>query len=211
MKTINGNHCRPAALVLGAFFWLSFSPLAAVAGAEKFPAKRFFLGLAAGCFYPQQGAFRQIYGTALWPVELQLNLALGRKISVFGAARYLETSGNTVLLSPRQPDEAYALRWQMATLRLGVSYRLSSSRFAPFVGLGGSCSYFREHWPEAIATNEGWKGGFFVQAGGRYRLSRCWHALVQLDYATVPAGNGAQGKVNLGGLSLLLGLLAGIF
>jgi hypothetical protein len=211
MKTINGKFFRPAAFLLAAFLWLSFFSLPAVIGVEKMPPQRFFIALAAGCFYPQQGVFREIYGNALWPVELQMELALGRKISVFGAARYLETSGSTVLLSPRQLDETYALRWQMATLRLGVNYRLSSSRFSPFVGLGGSCSYFREHWPEAAATNEGWKGGFFIQAGGRYRLSRSWHALVQLEYSVVPAGSGAQGKVNLGGLSLLLGLLAGIF
>ena len=65
--------------------------------------------------------------------------------------------------------------------------------------------------PEAAATHEGWKGGFFIQAGGRYRLARCWHALAQLDYSLVPAGSGPRGKVNLGGLSLLLGLEAGIF
>jgi hypothetical protein len=46
--------------------------------------------------------------------------------------------------------------------------------------------------------------------GGRYRLGRSWHALAQLEYSSLPAGNGAAGKVNLGGLNLSLGLMAGI-
>jgi hypothetical protein len=138
-------------------------------------------------------------------------LALGRKISVFGAARYLETSGNTVLLFARQPAETYALHWRMTTLRLGLHYRFSPSRFTPFVGIGGSYSFYREQWPAAAMTNEGQKAGFFCQVGGRYRLQRRWQALVQLDYSAIPAGSGPQGKVNLGGFSLLLGLLAGIF
>lgn len=211
MRTISRNNSRWAAFLLAAFFWLSFFPLPAVTGTEKMPLRKFFFGLAAGFFYPQQGNFREIYGKAIWPVEAQLEWALVGRISIFSAARYAGTSGKTVLLAPRQPEETYSLRWRMGTLRLGMNYRFSHQRFAPFVGLGGSCTYYREQWPEAAAMNEGWKGGFFIQAGGRYRLNRFWHAQALLDYSAVPAGSGPRGTVNLGGLSLFMGLQAGIF
>jgi hypothetical protein len=211
MKTIDKKFFRPAAILSAAFLWLSFLSLPAATGTQKEPQQHFFIGLAAGFYYPQQDTFREIYSNALWPVELQLELALGRKISFFGAARYLETSGNTVLLFARQPDEAYALHWRMTTLRLGLHYRFSPSRFTPFVGAGGSYSFYREQWPEASLTYEGQKAGFFCQVGGCYRLQRRWQSLVQLEYSAVPAGSGPQGKVSLGGFSLLLGLMAGIF
>jgi len=211
MRTINVKFYRWRLFWLALFLGLFFVSLPAVTGALAKPQQRFFIGLAAGYLYPQQGDFREIYSKAIWPVELQLELAVGRKISVFSAARYMETSGSTVLLFPGQPAEAYALNWRMATLRLGMNYRLSSSRFVPFVGAGASASFYREQWLDAPLTTEGRKAGFFVQAGGRYRLQRRWHALVQLEYASVPAGNGSRGQVNLGGLSLFLGLLAGIF
>jgi len=211
MRTISGRLHRQRAFWLALFLWLSFASLPAITGAVETPQQRFFIGLAAGYLYPQQGIFREIYSKAIWPVELQLELAVGRKISVFSAARYIETSGNTILLVARQPEETHALRWRTATLRLGMNYRLSADRFTPFIGAGASASFYREQWLDAPLASEGRKAGFFVQAGGRYRLQRRWHALVQLEYASIPAGSGARGQVNLGGLSLFLGLLAGIF
>ena len=211
MKIIRGNFFRYPAFFLAVFLWLSFFSLPAVTGAGETPPQRFFIGMAAGYFYPQQSTFLKIYEKSIWPVELQFDWALGRNLSVFGAARYLETSGNTVLLAARQPEETHALRWRMATMRLGMNVRLRPSRFTPFIGAGGSYSFYREQWLDTSLTTEGQKAGFFFQAGGFYRLHRRWHAQAQLEYSSVPAGSGAQGQVNLGGLSLFLGLMAGIF
>jgi opacity protein-like surface antigen len=169
------------------------------------------IGAMAGYFYPSQSSFRKIYNKPLWPVELQLGWTLSRKMSVFGSVRYLETSGKTVLLTAQNPEETYALRWRIATLRLGMNYWLRPFRFTPFLGAGVSYSFYQEHWLEAPLVNEDKKTGFFIQAGARYRLSRRLHALAQLEYSSVPAGSGAQGRVNLGGLNLSLGLMAGIF
>jgi opacity protein-like surface antigen len=211
METINRESFRPSAVLLAVFFWLAFFSLPAISEADKIPQRRFFIGLAAGFFYPQQGMYREIYGKAIWPAELQLEWTLGRKLSVFGAARYLETSGHAVLLDEQRPEETYTLRWRMATLRLGMNYRLGNARFSPFLGTGVNYSSYREQWLDVPLTGEGQKVGFFIQVGGRYRLSRRWQALAQLDYSSVPAGDGAQGRVNLGGLNLSLGLMAGIF
>jgi hypothetical protein len=211
MRTTDGRIYRRRAFWLALFLWLSFFSLPAVTAAAEKPLKRFFVGFAAGYLYPQQGNFREIYSKAIWPFELHLELAVGRKMSIFSSARYGETSGTTVLLSPPLPAETYALNWRMATLRLGMNYRLSSFRFAPFVGAGGSVSFYREQWLDAPLMTEGRKTGFFVQGGGHYRLQRRWHAMVQLEYSSIPAGSGPRGQVNLGGLSLFLGLLAGIF
>jgi opacity protein-like surface antigen len=211
MQIIAEKIFRPPAVLLAVSFWLSFFSLPAITGIKETQQSKFFIGLTAGYFYPLQGTFRKIYDKPLWPVELQLCWALNRKMTVFGAARYLETSGNTVLLGEQRPEETYALRWRMATLRLGMNYRLGAARFAPFLGAGVNYSFYQEQWQGAPLAIEDKKAGFFIQAGGRYRLSRRWHALAQLEYSAVPAGSGVQGQVNLGGLNLSLGLLAGIF
>jgi opacity protein-like surface antigen len=211
MRTIDRKSLRAPAFFLTVFFWLSFFSLPAFAEGGQVPQPRFFIAAAVGYFYPQQGTFRNIYNKPAWPVELQLGWNLNRKMSVLGAARYLETSGNTVLLAAQRPEETYALRWRMVTMRLGMNYWLWPSRFTPFLGAGVSYSFYKEQWLDVPQETQSQKAGFFVQAGGRYRLGRRWHALAQLEYSSVPAGSGAQGKVNLGGLNLSLGLMAGIF
>lgn len=211
MQTTVKRPLRAPACLLSGFLLLAIFPLPALAGKGQVAQQRFFIGAAAGYFYPGQGLFRKIYYQPVWPVELQLGWMANRKMSVFVAGRYLETSGNTVLLAGQRPEETYALRWRMASLRLGMNYWLRPSRFTPFLGAGASCSFYREQWLDAPRTAEGRKAGFFIQAGGRYRLGRRWQALAQLEYSFVPAGSGAQGKVNLGGLNLSMGLQFGIF
>jgi hypothetical protein len=211
MKTIVEKYFRTLAVLLAASLWLSFFSLPAVTGTGETPQPKFFIGLTAGYFHPLQSTFRKIYNKPLWPVELQLCWALNRKLTIFGAARYLETSGSTVLLAGQRPEETYALRWRMATLRLGMNYRLGAARFTPFLGAGVNYSFYREQWRGAALATEGKKPGFFIQAGGRYRLSRRWHALALLEYSAISAGRGVQGQVNLGGLNLSLGLQVGIF
>ena len=211
MKTTSGKCFRPGPFLLIVFFWLTCFCFPAVTQDKKMPSRRFFIGAAAGYYYPQHEPFRRIYDQAIWPVELQLDWDIFRNVTVFGAARYLETSGNTVSLFPQLPAETFALNWRMTTLRLGMNYRTGRSRFTPFVGLGGSFSFYREQWRDFSLSKEDQKPGLFFQAGGRYRLHRCWQALVQIDYSLVPAGSGPRGKVDLGGVSLFLGVMAGIF
>jgi len=211
MRTINRKVLRASAQCLIVFLLLSFFSLPASAAIGQDSPQRFFIGAVAGFFYPQQNAFRQNYPKSIWPIELQLAWSLNRKLSVFGAARYLETSGSTVLLDVQRPGETYALNWRMATIRLGLNCQTWTSRFSPFLGTGISTNFYKEQWLEVPRLTEGKKTGFFVQAGIRYRLQHRWHALAQLEYSSVPAGSGAQGKANLGGLNLSLGLLAGIF
>ena len=210
MRTINGKVLRVSVFLLTVFLFLSFFSLPAFAKVGQDPQQRFFISVAAGFFYPQQSIFRKIYNKPLWPVELQLGWTLSRKMSVFAASRYLETSGKTVLLAAQRPEETYALRWRMVTLRLGMNYWFWPSRFNPFLGAGVSYSFYQEQWLDVPKLTEGKKTGFFVQTGGRYRLSRRLYALAQLEYSSVPAKSGALGKVNLGGLNLSLGLMVGI-
>ncbi|MEI6614161.1 MAG: hypothetical protein WCL37_04630 [Chrysiogenales bacterium] len=211
MKTIDKKTRSAPAIFLAVFLFLPGFSLPGLGVPKPVGEYHFFSGATSGYFYPQQSTFQKIYNKPIWPVELEIGWNLNRKMSVFGAARYLETSGNTVLLATQRPEETYTLRWRMATLRLGMNYWLRPSRFTPFLGAGVSYSFYKEQWLEAPLTTEGEKTGFFIQSGARYRLSRRFHALAQLEYSSIPAGSGAQGKVNLGGLNLSLGLMAGIF
>jgi hypothetical protein len=210
MKITAEKNFRAPAVLLAVSLWLSFFSLPAITGAEQMPQKRFFVCLTAGYFYPGQSSFRKIYEKSIWPVELQLGWAFNRSMAIFGAARYLRTSGSTILLAVQEPEETYALRLQILTMRLGLNCWFRPRRFTPFLGAGVSYNFYKEQWLDAPLASEGKKAGFFIQAGGRCRLSHRWHALAQLEYSVVPAGSGAKGKVDLGGLNLSLGLMAGI-
>jgi opacity protein-like surface antigen len=207
MKTID----TAPAIFLAVFLFLPRFSLPASGVPKPVGEYHFFIGAAAGYFYPGQNFSRKIYEKPIWPVELQLGWALKRSMTLFAAARYLQASGNTVLLAVQQPEETYALRLQMLTLRLGLNYWFWPRRFTPFLGAGLNYAFFREKWLDVPLEIQRQKAGFFAQAGGRYCLSRRFHAMVQLEYSSVPAGSGTQAKVNLGGLNLSLGLLAGIF
>jgi hypothetical protein len=172
--------------------------------------RRLFLGAAAGYFYPGQGSFRELYEKPAWPFELRLGWALKRNLFFFGAARYLRTSGSTRLDPVLHGEETYGLRLQVLTLQLGLNYFFGQRRLAPFLGAGLQYASFSEKWQDLPIETQGGKPGFSIQAGGRYRLGRSWHALAQMEYSSLPAGNGAVSKVNLGGLNLSLGLMAGI-
>jgi hypothetical protein len=212
-RTTDAVRKRPRKLAAALILFLSWFSLPAVRIARPKPEPRLSIGLLAGPFYPGQGNFRANYGSLLWPAELQLDWRLGQRLSLVAGGRYLETGGHTVLVAPVQAgeSESYALRWRAATVRLGMNLSFGSSRFSPFVGAGGSATFFREEWLDAPLRSEGWKAGGFVQVGGRYRLGRRWHAVARLEYAAVPAGTGPRGRIDLGGVALFLGIAAGIF
>ncbi|MCG2812838.1 MAG: hypothetical protein L6428_15505 [Candidatus Aminicenantes bacterium] len=212
MKTTVKKSTALAAFLATVFLLLPLFSAAAYAGAGVVPPQRFFIGATIGYFYPGQDSFRKIYAGPISPLELQLGWNPNRKISVFAASRYLETSGNTVLLAAQRPEETYALRWRLATVRLGLNYWLWTSRFSPFLGAGINANFYKEQWLDVALATTGTATGFFVQAGGRCRLGHRWHVLAQLEYSSVPAaGDGLDPGPNLGGLNLSLGLLLGIF
>ena len=202
----------PAALALMAALLL-LPPLSSSAAAAPPPVEhRFFVGVAAGYFYPLQASFRNVYDQPAWPLELQLGWAPAPRLEVVAACRFLQADGETILLDAQSSGESYALRLRILALRLGVNCRLGSGPVAPFVGAGIHYAAFKEEWRDVPLQAQGNKGGFFVQGGGRLRLARSLHLLAQLEYSYLPAGKGSQNKqVELGGVCLLLGIRAGIF
>jgi hypothetical protein len=211
MRTIDKKSLLALAISLAVF--LPRLPLPGSIVSKPVGEYHLLIGAMAGYFYPSQSSFRKMYQKQFWPAELQLGWALNRSMIIFGSARYLQTSGSTILLAVQQPEETYALRLQILTLRLGLNYWIWPRRFTPFIGAGLHYAFFKEEWPDVPLMEQGRKAGFFAQGGGRYRLSHSLQFLLQLEYSFLPAGSGsgAQGKVNLGGLNLSLGLLAGIF
>jgi hypothetical protein len=204
------TRARPV-LRLAAFFFLAPLLLFAASAPAAGGGQRFSLTLAAGCFSPGQGSLREIYARPAWPLELQLGWEWKRNLALFAAARYQNAAGSTVLLQARETGLSYALRLEMLTLRLGLNWLLGTRRFIPLLGAGVNWTSFREKWRDLPIEAQASKMGVFVQTGGRYLLGGRWRALVQLEYSSLAAGSGMRGKVNLGGLSLMLGLGCGIF
>jgi hypothetical protein len=213
MRTIEQRRRRRPALALAVLVSLAAFALPGLAAPAPAGGHRFFVAAAAGLFYPVQDAFRKVYEPPAWPLELQLGRELGRKMDLYAAARYLRASGSTVPLPPLFPEEAYALRLEVLCLRLGLNYRLGGGRIAPFFGAGVQYAFFKETWRDLPVEAHGRRAGFFAAAGGSCRLGRSLHLLAQLDYSFLAAGasGGLAESVNLGGLSLMLGVRCGIF
>jgi hypothetical protein len=210
MRTIDHGKFPATALLL--VFLLGAALLPAATAPVPDGERRWSIGIAAGNFYPVQGAFRSIYGQPLWPLELQLGWALNDKLTLWTGARFLRVSGNTILLQSVQPGETYVVRLEVLALRLGLNYWLGQGRIAPFLGAGIQHAFFREAWRDLPIKAQGQKTGLFAQAGGRWRLGRSLVALLQMEYSHLPGGmgSGAKETVDLGGLGLSLGIRAGI-
>ncbi len=213
MRTIEQRRPLRPALSLAVLVFLAAGATPGRAAPPPAGGQRFFVAAAAGVFYPLQAAFRNVYGSPAWPLELQLGRELGRKLDLYAAARYLRASGSTIPLPPVFPEETYALRLEVLFLKLGLNYRLGGGRISPFLGAGVQYAFFKETWRDLPVAAHGRRAGFFVAAGGRCRLGRSLHLLAQLDYSSLAAGAaaGLAEKVNLGGVCLMLGARCGIF
>jgi hypothetical protein len=174
---------------------------------ERKPGLSF--SLSAGLFYPQERAFRVLYGTVQIPLGVQLSHDLSERICVFVGYKYLSSSGGTVLIGPGFIQETLPLSFKNSSLRFGATYNVNlARRSAVFVGGGASYNFFKEKWDVISLSREGKKFGFFIQTGNVYDLGKRFSLLTLLEYTNIPTGKGAklQEGVNLGGLELALGL-----
>jgi len=175
---------------------------------ERKPGLSF--GLSAGLFYPQERAFRVLYGTVQIPLGVQLGYELSERIGVLVGYKYLSRSGGTVLIGPGFVQETHPLSFKNSSLRFGATYNVTlAKRSAVFVGGGASYNLFKERWEVVSLSRDGKKFGFFIQTGNVYDLGKRFSILTLLEYTNIPTGKGAklQEGVNLGGLELALGLL----
>jgi hypothetical protein len=169
----------------------------------------FSVSLSAGLFYPQERAFRVLYGTVQIPVGVHFSYQLSQRIGFLVGYKYLSSSGGTVLIGPGFVQETLPLSFRNSSLRFGATYNVNlAKRSAVFVGGGASYNFFKEKWDVISLSRNGKKFGFFIQTGNAYDLGKRFSILTLLEYTNIPTGKGAklQEGVNLGGLELALGL-----
>ncbi len=174
---------------------------------ERKPGLSF--GLSAGLFYPQERAFRVLYGTVQIPLGVQLSCELSERVGVLVGYKYLSRSGGTVLIGPGFVQVTHPISFKNSSLRFGATYNVKlANRSALFVGGGASYNLFRERWQVISLSRDGKKFGFFIQTGNVYDLGKRFSISTLLEYTNIPTGKGAklQEGVNLGGLELALGL-----
>jgi opacity protein-like surface antigen len=197
-----------AALLAALLLHPALAPQAAAARAEK----RLFIGAAAGYFHPLQSSLRAIYGGPTWPLELRLGWQARPRLGLFVAGRFLQAEGRTVAGEGDDGGDPYALRLRVLSLRLGAELAAAGGALAPFLGAGVQYALFKEEWLETpLPASSGGHAGCFALAGGRLRLARGLQLAAWLDYSWQPSGWGSRGqRVDLGGLSLMLGMRVGI-
>jgi hypothetical protein len=193
------------ALLLAAFLACACLPgRAAARGAEE---GRLFAAASAAFLHPLSADFRRVYDRPGWPLELQLGLGIGGRFDLLLSGRRQSARGETVAAGALGVGEPYPLRLRLLALRLGVAFRAGNGAVAPYVAGGLQHCWYREEWPEAGAEESGGGFGLFAQGGCRLRLSRVFQLLALLDYSYAPMNRpGMDGRVDLGGIGLQLGL-----
>jgi opacity protein-like surface antigen len=206
------TEARPLPAVAALLAALLLHPALAPQAAAARAGKRLFAGAAAGYFYPLQSSLRAIYDRPVWPLELQLGWQARPRLGLFVAARSLQAEGRTVAGDGQKGGDSYALRLRILSLRLGAEFQAGEAAIAPFLGAGVQYAFFKEEWlGTPLPASSGGHAGFFALAGGRLRLARTLHLAAWLDYSWQPSGWGSRGqRVDLGGLSLALGMRVGI-
>lgn len=209
IRTTEKRPLPAAALLLSA---LLLPALAARTMAAPRPeGSRLFAAVSAGYFHPLSGDVRAIYDRPAWPLELQLGWRVQPRLDLYAAARFLQLKGKTILGAAQESAESYSVRLQLLALRLGAGFCAGNGPISPYLGAGIQYGFFKEEWPAVPLETNGGRAGVFAAAGVRLRLARSLHLVTLMDYSFQPGGLGSRGKqVNLGGLSLTLGVRAGI-
>ena len=166
-------------------------------------------GFFAGVARPSDETFRQIYGSAQFPVSVQANVRLYKGLHAFGGYAYVSRSGQVISVDPGTTNEDDPLRFRMHTVKAGGLYAVPVGRLTLLAGAGISCNYYLERWEAAGASTSGSKAGLLVQAGAEYPLFSRLSLAGRIEYSHVPieAKSAAEIDTNLGRLDFALGLV----
>jgi len=165
----------------------------------------FFVGVAR----PSEEAFRQIYGSAQFPVSVQANIRLYRGLHAFVGYAYVSRNGRVMAVDPGTTNEGELLRFRMHTVKAGGLYAVPVWKLTLLAGAGISCNYYLERWEAAGISTSGDKAGLLVQTGAEYPLFSRLSLAGRIEYCHLPirASSAAEVDTNLGRLDFELGLV----
>lgn len=158
-------------------------------------------------FSPQQDIYKELYGSAGFPLHVRLEYRFMKQITIFSGVRYLSSTGETKTTSPTTFDESYTSRLTILSIPVGLNWYLGSEKMNPFIGFGGYYHSYRESWESSDEEYSGNRFAFFAQAGLQLKVGTRLSLLLLFSYTTLPTGiNTLQTNgINLGGMAAGLG------
>jgi hypothetical protein len=152
-------------------------------------------------FSPQQDIYRELYGSANFPLHVRLEYRFTKGISIFSGIRYLNSTGETKTSSTAIFDETYTSQLTIISIPLGINWYLGSNKMNPFIGCGGYYHSYSESWQGTDMEYSGTKFAFFAQGGMQLKIGARLSLLLLLSYTTLPTGIDTMhaNGINLGG------------
>lgn len=168
------------------------------------------LGVSAGGHFPRKGLYRDIYGAGL-PVEGEVRLTLFRNFGLAAGLGYLRQAGEAVNVNAG-PDN-YTVRFRMVSFPVSGYILFPLDRLTLLGGAGLSFHSYEEEWQDAALGSEGSATKPFVYAGLEVGIGPRLGARLTVRYETITAGKSPflADEIDLGGLTLLLGLSVRLF
>ena len=166
-------------------------------------------GFFAGVARPADEAFRQIYGSAQFPVSVQANVRLFRSLYAFSGYAYVSRTGEAIAEGSGTSDGQDPLKFRMHTVKAGGLYAVPAGKWTLFAGAGVGFSHYLERWEAAGASTSGNKTGLLVQGGAEYPVFNRLSLAGRIEYSHLPirAKSPAEVDTNLGRLDFSLGLI----
>jgi hypothetical protein len=193
-------------VLITACTWWAASPLCAQTAANPGGISA---GFFAGVARPSDEAFRQIYGSTLFPVSVQANVRLYRGLHAFAGYAYVSRSGQVMPVGPGTANESEPLKFRMHTVKAGGLYAVPVWKLTLLAGAGVGFNYYLEKWEAAGASTSGSKAGLLVQAGAEVPVFGRLSLAGRIEYCQVPIreNSAAEFDTNLGRLDFELGLV----
>ncbi|HSK08039.1 MAG TPA: hypothetical protein VK911_00565 [Vicinamibacterales bacterium] len=162
-----------------------------------------------GLAVPTAQLFREVYGAALIPVALQVEVPLGdRGFLVFGGVRHVRRGGEAVVETTGAAS-GQDVRFRMTTARFGVGWRVARGAWMVAVAGGPAYSSLREEWEGLDLVTDDRALGIGAQASLSRAVSRRISLLLRTEYSwarSSPSQDDTLPAASLGAIDLAGGI-----
>ncbi len=168
------------------------------------------LGLSAGGFFPKDKTYQEIYGTCL-PFDFEAQLKLFRNFGLAAGICYIRQTGDAVKINSG-PDR-YPVQFRRVSFPLSVYVFIPLNKVILLGGAGLGIHFYEEEWETVAMSFKGDMAKPFVYASLEHGILSRFAARLTIRYESLKAGlNPYLGRrINLGGLTLLVGISIRVF
>jgi hypothetical protein len=200
--------CRGWYLTAGVALFFVMATSAPLRSQPVQDARQITAVVTAGISRPADPAFRELYGSVVYPLSAQGEFELHRNIQAFGAFGHLRRTGRTQTDNSASTSANDAIKFRMNSIKVGFLYALPLRRITLLCGGGAGFHFYEETWEEAAATTSGRRTGFVLQGGAEFALTRRFALVGRLEYTriNIRAETAMENDAGLGGLEMSLGI-----